>query len=215
MKTRMALLSLLASICLTLVAAPAMAGTVYDNGPINGQTNSWTINFGFWISDSFTVSGGNSTITALSFGAWMFPGDTLTSAEVSLTSNPDGGTVYFDQTVNFIQSGCALNRFGFDVCTETGNFHGPSLSNGTYWLTLQNASVPNGDPIYWDENSGVGCTSPGCPSQAQGAGVGSIPSESFTLYGGPSGTTPEPSSIVLFGSGVLGLVGVVGRRMNR
>ncbi|HEY5175964.1 MAG TPA: PEP-CTERM sorting domain-containing protein [Terriglobales bacterium] len=41
--------------------------------------------------------------------------------------------------------------------------------------------------------------------------LGSIPSEAFTLTG-PGGTTPEPSSIMLFGSGILGLAGVLQRR---
>ena len=54
----------------------------------------------------------------------------------------------------------------------------------TYWLNLQNASVPSGDPVYWDENSGVGCGGSngygdGCPSQASASAVGTIPSEAF------------------------------------
>jgi hypothetical protein len=32
-------------------AVPAMA-FIYDNGPVNGQVDAWTINFGFAISDS-------------------------------------------------------------------------------------------------------------------------------------------------------------------
>ena len=35
--------------------------------------------------------------------------------------------------------------------------------------------------MYWDENSGVGCQSPGCPSQAQENTLGTIPSEAFSL----------------------------------
>jgi hypothetical protein len=108
-KMHIALLALLTVVCLMMVVAPAMAGIVYDNGPINGSTNSWVINFGFWVSDSFTVSSGNNTISGLAFGAWLIPGDTLTSAEVSLTSDVNGGISYFDQTVNFTQSGCSVN----------------------------------------------------------------------------------------------------------
>jgi hypothetical protein len=208
MKIRLALLFVLA-FCVGM-ALPVNAGVIYDDGPINGTTDAWTINFGFVVSDTFTVSSGNSTITSLKFGAWLSPGDTITSAEVSFTSQPDGGTIYFDQVANFTQSGCSLNQYGFDVCTETGSFDSPTLPNGTYWLNLQNAIVPSGDPVYWDENSGVGCTSPGCPSLAQQQEP--IPPESFTLFGNPSGTTPEPSSIILFGSGVIGLAGVLRRR---
>jgi hypothetical protein len=80
-----------------------------------------------------------------------------------------------------------------------------SLPAGNYWITLENATTADGEPVYWDENSGVGCTSPGCPSQAQENGVGTIPSETFTLEGTPAGSTPEPSTLALLGSGFVGL----------
>ncbi len=158
---------------------PPQGGVLYDNGPINGTTDAWTINFGFIVSETFTVTGSSSgPVTGMSFGAWLFPNDTLGFAEVSITSEPNGGTSYFDQTLNFTQSDCAVNQYGYDVCTETSsNINGPTLQPGIYWVNLQNASVPSGDPVYWDENSGVGCMSPGCPSQAQESSVGTIPSE--------------------------------------
>ncbi|HUI84866.1 MAG TPA: PEP-CTERM sorting domain-containing protein [Candidatus Binatia bacterium] len=202
--------------CLALAAVPAVAGTVYNDGPINGTTDAWTINFGFAVADTFTVSAGTSTITGLSFGAWLVTGDVLLSAQVALTSEAFGGTSYFNQVVSFTQSGCSLNQYGFDVCTETGAFQGPTLPVGTYWLNLQNAVTLGNNPIYWDENSGVGCTSPGCPSEATCNSCivpghhpppQNLPPESFTLYGNSGGTVPEPGSIALFGSGVLGIIG--------
>ena len=33
-----------------LLALPAAAQIVYENGPINGNTDAWTINFGFVVS---------------------------------------------------------------------------------------------------------------------------------------------------------------------
>ena len=74
---RIASLSLLA-LCLAVV--PATAQTLYDNGPINGNTDAWTINFGFVVSDSFTL-GSAATVNSLSFGTWMFPGDVLQTAD--------------------------------------------------------------------------------------------------------------------------------------
>jgi hypothetical protein len=210
MKLRIALLCLLA---LCLVAVPATAQTIYNNGPINGTTDAWTINSGFVVSDSFTVGSGGASINGLVFGAWAFPGDTLETVGISITSSEFGGTVYFaDQAVNFTQSGCSANQFGFNVCTETSAPFGPvNLSVGTYWLTLSNAVVPD-DPIYWDENSG--------PSSASENSVGTIPSEAFTLLGSSStsttsttGTVPEPSSFMLIGSGILGLAGVLRRKL--
>jgi hypothetical protein len=130
MKLCSASLSLL-TLCLTLSAVPTAAQVLYENGPINGNTDAWTINFGFVVSDTFTISTGSSTITGLSFGAWLTPGDTLESVEVSLTSSEFGGTVYFDGIVPVRQSGCALNSYSFDVCTETGSFTATVLNNGT------------------------------------------------------------------------------------
>jgi len=168
---------------------PLDSSDLYDNGPINGNTDAWTINFGYSTSDSFNVSNDGTALTGMSFGAWLFPGDTQVSVEVSITSGENGGASYFDQTVNFTESNCTGNQFGFNVCTETGTFNGPTMNAGTYWVNLQNASVPSGDPVYWDENSGVGCTGQGCPSSASETTIGSIPSESFTILGNATTTT--------------------------
>ncbi len=215
MKLGIASLSLLA-FCLILAAAPASAQTVYSNGPINGNTGAWDINFGFIQSDTFNVANDGTSITGASFGMWLFPGDTLTSAELSITSGENGGTSYFNQTVNFTASDCEANGRGFNVCQENTSFNGPNLNSGTYWLNLQNATTADGGPVWWDENSG--------PSSASENSVGTIPSEAFTVLGTSSststststtttGTVPEPGSVVLFGSGILGLVGLVRGRL--
>jgi uncharacterized repeat protein (TIGR03803 family) len=167
------------------------SGTVYENGPINGNTDAWTINFGFVASDTFTVPSDGSPVTGMSFGAWLSPGDTLSQVEISITSGPNGGTFYFDQYVNFSQPGCNVNEYGYNVCAVTTSFNGPTLNAGTYWVNLQNASTSSSDPAYWDENSGVGCMSDGCPSQADENNVGTIPSESFTMLGSTGPTCPE------------------------
>ena len=132
---------------------------------------------------------------------------------LSISSNPVSGTFYFEGTINFTQSGCVGNGFGFNVCLEqSDSFNGPSLNAGTYWLNMQNAVVSSGDPVYWDENDG--------PSTAVDSSLGTIGSEAFTLLGGhgtgttsTTGTTPEPSSILLVGSGILGLAAVLRRRL--
>ena len=215
MKMRIASLSLLA-LCLTLAAVPAMAQTVYSNGPTNGNTDAWTVNFGFIVSDTFNTNSPNTQITGVTFAAWMAPGDVLDSAEISITSSEAGGTSYFDQTVSFTQGTCTGNQYGYNVCNESSTFTGPVLASaGSYWLNIQNASSAAGDPVYWDENSG--------PSSASENTVGTIPSESFTVLGSETsttstststtGTTPEPSSIMLFGSGVLGLAGMLRRKL--
>lgn len=189
-------------------------GDVYDNGRTNGTTNAWTINFGFVVSDTFTLTSSTEVI-GLNFSAWLFPGDILESAEVSITSSEFGGRTFFDGNVNFTQGNCTSNQLGFNVCDETGSFGSVNLNAGTYWLNLQNAVVNNGDPVYWDENSG--------PSLASQNSVGTIPSESFTVLGScfaganchqPPPPAPEPGSFLLLGSGIVVTLGA-GRRWGR
>jgi hypothetical protein len=218
---RIASLSLLA-LCLTLAAAPAMAQVqfpLYDNGPVNGNADAWNVTFGFAASDTFHLSNDRSfPLTALDFWAWLEPGDTATSVEVAIGTGGYFTNDVMDTTVSLTQSNCFSNNFGLDVCNEHANFmgNGPRLGEGNYFLTLENATTVEGGPVYWDENSGVGCRSPGCPSLAQENTLGTIPSEAFTLLStseGSTSPTPEPSSILLFGSGILGLAGVMRRQL--
>lgn len=171
-------------------SGPLDANTLYENGPINGTTDAWDINFGFVVSNTFTIPA-SSSVTGLTFGAWAFPGDTLQTAEVSITSSEFGGTTYFDGVVNFTQSGCSGNQYGYNVCTEAGTFTLSNLDQGTYWVNLQNAVTAAGNPVYWDENSGVGCQSSGCPSLASENAMGTIPAEAFTLLGTTTGSSCE------------------------
>lgn len=208
MRLRIVLLALL---CL-LAAAPAFAQILYNNGPAGPDIDAWTINEGYIVSDTFTLTS-NSTVNGFDFAAWEFPGDKVLSVDWAITSQENGGTVYGGGTANVTQKFISTNAFGYDIDEVTASGLNVGLSAGTYWLNLQNAVVSNGDPVYWDENSGMGCNSPGCPSRASDSAVGTIPSESFDITGTSSGTTPEPSSIFLFGSGIFGLVGVLCRKL--
>jgi hypothetical protein len=205
-------------LCLALAAIPAMAQyddfgqRDYDNGPINGTTDAWTINFGYVVSDSFTGDG--NTAGQFYFGVWEFPGDTMETVDWSVTSGENSGTVYASGTSSVRDTFISTNQYGYNIDLIMVSDLNLSTTNGaTYWLNLQNASVPSGDPVYWDENSGAGCGGTGdgknCPSQASESAIGTIPSEAFTIGAQTTGRTPEPGSILLFASGILGLAGVL------
>jgi PEP-CTERM motif len=205
-------------LCLVLAAVPAFAQNwSWDNGPINGTTDAWTINFGYIVSDTFVAGGSN--VTSFSFGVWELPGDKMDAGDWSITSGENSGTVYGSGTAsgnNITDTFVSTNQYGYDIDKITySGFNVTGLTNGaTYWLNISNAAVPSGDPVYWDENSGKGCGGAGCPSQASESSVGTIASEDFTISGsGSSGTTPEPSSVMLFGSGILGLAGILRRKL--
>jgi PEP-CTERM motif len=215
MKMRIASLTIL---CLAL-AVPALGDLApgYDNGPINGTTDAWTINFGYVVSDTFI---GTGYVDFFQLGVWEFPGDTLTSLDWSVTSAENGGTVYGHGTADqeyLNDKFISTNQFGYNIDLISVWSVNLRIGHGeTYWLNLMNAVVPSGDPVYWDENSGKGCGGSGggqnCPSKASESAVGTMPSEAFTINAVPT-TTPEPGSILLFGSGVLGLTGMMRRKL--
>jgi hypothetical protein len=214
-KTRIAALSLLTILCLTLAVVPAAADILYSNGPGNFDTDAWTINFGFSVSDSFLVANGSS-IQDLHFNYWdVSSTDVLTTVDMQIGSTSFGGST---QTLSGVTNTfLGFSPFGFALFQADYTFAGIPFS-GAGFVTLSNACTTSGcsvtQPIYWDENSGVGCPSSGCPSTAYENTLGSIPSESFTLTGiTSSGTTPEPSSLALLASGVLGVAGVLRRRL--
>ncbi len=204
MRMPVASLTLL-TLCLVAVPAGTQAPatprspstvTLYTNGPINGDQDAWTINYGFVVTNSLFVQPvqADAYVTAISFGAWLIPNACATCSQVAdyvSSVQVQIGTTQFDNSIfdgvvtSWVASNCVSNAYGYQLCQETAQFRGPKLPTGatgtTYWLTLQNAvasnsGIANTDPVYWDENSG--------PSQAYANSiVGTIPSESFTVLG--------------------------------
>src|ERR1019366_926776 len=190
LRMRIASLTLL---CLALML-PASAQALYEDGPVNGTQDAWTINFGYIVSNTFTLTS-SATVNGFDFYVWEFPGDKLTSVDWSFTSEEFSGTTYASGTAsgpNLNDQFLSMNQYGYDIDKATVSGLNVGLAAGTYWMNLQNATVPSGDPVFWDENSGIGCHSVGCPSEVSENTVGSIPPESFDVTGTyANGQTPE------------------------
>ena len=200
----------------------ASAGTIYGNGPANGNVDAWSINLGGSISNSFTLPYLEHpyTLQGFDFVVWMLPADTMSTVDWALTSAPFGGTTYLSGTNTVVtQTSLGSNIYGFDLNLETFTLPDFLLPTGTYWFQLQNAVAPSGDPVYWDQNDG--------PSQAFDSVMGDLSvagpglgapctgnctfSESFDALG----HAPEPAGFVLMGTGLVSVAALLRRRNTR
>jgi hypothetical protein len=189
---KLSIRALAASILLVGGMEQAKAGLVYDNGPVNGVVNAWTISLGHSASDSFTI-GSSTTLTEAQVGLWAFSLDVPTVVQWLIGSLPytaDLGTgiAALSSAMDY------TNQFRDNVYTSTFQLSG-SFTAGTYWLTLENAMASSGEPVFWDQTGGS--------SLAFDSSQGAIPSESFQLYGS---SVPEPGSLTLFGIGAVALI---------
>ena len=193
MKTRFASLALL---FLALAVLPASAQVLYENGPINGDKDAWPFSAPYIVSDTFTLRS-NSTVGGFDLAIWEYPGDKVLSVGWSISSSANGGTFYGSGTVsgnNLSDTFLSTNSYGFDIDEITATGLSVGLIGGTYWLNLGNATNSTGDPVYWDENSGAGSSREGCPSLAQEALIGTIPSETFAITGLAAGRLLNPAA---------------------
>ena len=192
-----------AAVALALAGAPcAQAQALYSNGPINGTINAYTINFGYAVTDSFTLTS-TSDLQSVNFGVWDTAGDTATSVDWAITTAPFGGTTLFSGTSAVSSMFQYSNLYGYDINADTFSLGSLGLGAGTYYLELSNAGSQNGDAIYWDENNG--------PSTAYDSTLGLVGSESFTING-TLVAVPEPAALAIF---ILGLTAVVHTRRRR
>src|SRR5664279_1465969 len=117
---RTASLSLLTILCLLLAVAPAMADTLYDNGPYNGNTWAWLINFGSSVSDSFTLAAnyqGAEYIDGLHFVYWDAYGtyDVLTTVDMALGSTSFGADYFSGTLTNVTNTFLGTNQYGYSL----------------------------------------------------------------------------------------------------
>jgi hypothetical protein len=199
---------LLSTIAAALLLAPATLSAstvVYDNGPINGTINAWSIATslaGWEVSDSFTLTA-PATLTSADVGLWVNPGDTPSSLTWYL------GTSFFDGSLGSGTETPSNTYWGlgfgaYPIYDSTFSLPSITLGPGTYYLSLSGMTTEDQN-IFWDETDG--------PSSAYELNYGAIGSESFRLYSGTA--IPEPASLGLIGMGLLGMAAVLRRRVAR
>ncbi len=178
-------------LCLALCTT-AFGGVIYDDGPIDGNTNALYIDgpggaFGQTISDGYVASG-SGVPRVLNFGEWVAPGSTPTGISWAF------GTSSFGTTLGSGSGGIdlstsrdlGLNPFGFEVWETEVNLSGAAMQTAgtTYWLTLNGATDSLGGSDAWDINNGAATCFFESPA---GSGSCGFSGESFTLSA--AGTT--------------------------
>ena len=217
-------MALLAVLCLAL-SASAFAGAIFDDGPVgNGNPPAVYIDgpnpgpYSQSISDGFTATG-SGTANYMTVGLWVPGGQFPTTLSWSLGTTVFGADISSGISTDFSYSLVTSNigGWGYDLYTATitglsGNF----TAGDTYYLTLGNANDSGSDQqVAWDVNNGPASCSWATSGVNQGDCGSPYGGETFALYSGSTGgTVPEPSSLLLLGSGVLALAGLVRRRIG-
>ncbi len=230
MQLRIARLSLLTILCFALTVSAFAGSTIFSEGPIDGFDNGLFITGPLYqnIAGSFQdISNGfvavnSATPTTLEYGLWLGLGDlpTTISYEIGTTAF---GTQLGSGTVALSSSNYVAGPGStWDVTIPVTSL--AMTAGHRYWISLSNAN-DSGDSgtSAWDvPNGGLGGSAicdfrdNGGPVVGSAKGNCGVGGESFTLSGSADNSpqpTPEPSSFMLVGSGILGIAGVLRRKL--
>ena len=219
---------LLTILCLALTAS----AQIYSEGPIDGNDNAFFVtgpafpNFlGSFqdISNGFVAANSGSP-GGLEWGEWSVGAPTSFSYELgSAAFGTDLGSGTVAQNAGN-STFLFTNGFGYGVYDAKASITSAAMTAGnTYWLSISNATDASNDGTQgWDIPNGGSGGPAICNFRQSGTNFGNcgLGGESFTLSGCGAGPdcgppVPEPGSILLFGSGIVGLAGVVRRKLNR
>ncbi len=209
-------------LALALCTMPAMAGTLYSN--LGTGTSVYNCCTGWAVTGTGSI--GTSFTSAEQFQVGASGSVSQIDAAVGYVAG-FGNSFYLDIDANSGSNtpGTVLASFtGLSSSTEFGTccglvsitgISGLTLSTGTnYWMVIGPTSSSGNTYDAWNwSNSATGLENYSTDGGKTWNSNGVTSQAAFDIIGG-GGTTPEPTSLLLFGTGVLGAIGAFRRKIK-